>query len=297
MNPSEPFSTPRENEMGMSVGASTAERRARVLVLASEHILAERVRVALNDPRIQLRVARDQPGATALLESWRPDLAVIDIDIEQFPGIGTPFARLPVIALTRQGDLQTKLSAFDRGADEVLLVPFSAEELLARVRALGRRACHATTFTPVVQSGELELDMLRGRVRIGGAEVQLTPRERGLLYLLVANAGRVLSRDEILDRLWGADHTAESNVVDQHVRNLRAKVQRISTHQLVIVTVPGQGYQLLLDDSVDSSPSSMTEGPHLQYCRDVDSLQEFDFDRVQELDEKRAPQNLAAIAA
>jgi len=138
-----------------------------------------------------------------------------------------------VIALTRQGDLQTKLSAFDRGADEVLLVPFSAEELLARVRALWRRARHATTFTPVVRSGELELDILRGLVRIGSAEVQLTPRERSLLYLLVANAGRVLSRDEILDGLWGADHTAESNVVDQHVRNLRAKVREVSPHQRV----------------------------------------------------------------
>ncbi len=202
-----------------------------------------------------------------------------------------------MIALTRQGDLQTKLSAFDRGADEVLLVPFSAEELLARVRALWRRARHATTFTSVVRSGELELDILRGLVRIGSAEVQLTPRERSLLYLLVANAGRVLSRDEILDRLWGADHTAESNVVDQHVRNLRAKVREVSPHQLVIATVPGQGYRFLLDDSVDSSPSFMTEGPRFQYCRDVDGLQEFDFDRVQELDEKRAPPNLAAIAA
>ncbi len=283
--------------MSVSLGAVNPERRARVLVLVSERVVAERVRVALNDSRIELRLARDQPEATGLLESWRPDLAIVEVDTEQFTEIGTAFARLPVIALTRQGDLQTKLSAFDRGADEVLLVPFPAEELLTRVLALWRRARHSSAFTPLVRFGELEIDMLRGRVRVGGAEVQLTPRERSLLYLLVANAGRVLSRDEILDTLWGADHTAESNVVDQHVRNLRAKLQEISPQRLVIATVAGQGYRFLFDESVDSSPSSMTEGPRLQYCRDVDALQDFDFDRVQELDEKRAPPDLAAIAA
>ena len=94
MNPSESFSAARGNEMGTSVGASNAERRARVLVLASERIVAVRVRVALNDSRIQVRVARDQPGAAALLDSWRPDLAIVDVDIEPFPGSGTPFARL-----------------------------------------------------------------------------------------------------------------------------------------------------------------------------------------------------------
>ena len=91
-----------------------------------------------------------------------------------------------------------------------------------------------------------------------------------------------------------ADHTAESNVVDQHVRDLRAKFQEITPGQLVIATVPGQGYRVLLDES---SPSSRPEGQRLQYCRDVDGSPEFDFDRVQKLDEQRLRSGLTAIAA
>jgi DNA-binding winged helix-turn-helix (wHTH) protein len=139
--------------------------------------------------------------------------------------------------------------------------------------------------------------MLRDLARFGGAEVKLTPIERGLLYMLVANSGRVLARDEILDALWGAEHAAESNVVDQHVRNLRAKLQEISQKRLVIATVPGKGYRFLFGDTVESRASSTSEGPRLQYCRDVAGLPEFDFDRVQELDERLALGDLVGIAA
>jgi DNA-binding response OmpR family regulator len=297
MNTSEQWSAPSSRGIRSSVGAWNEERPVRVLVLASKPVVVEPARVALNDSRILLREARSQPDSMALLDSWRPDLAIVDFDMNAAKFVERLTGRLAVIAVTRRGDLQTKLSAFDRGADDVLVVPFASEELLARVLAMWRRAYQATPFARLVRSGELEIDMLRDRMRVGDAEVRLTPTERGLLYLLVANAGRVLTRDEILDALWGAEHTAESNVVDQHVRNLRAKLQDISRQRPLIATVPGEGYRFLFDDSVESSPSSTFEGPRLQHCRDIDGLQESDFDRIQGVDDRRAVPNLAAIAA
>ncbi len=100
-------------------------------------------------------------------------------------------------------------------------------------------------FTPVIRFGELEIDLLHRRVRVDGRDLHLTPLELSLLYLLAANAGRVLTRDEILDHVWGAEHLAESNVVDRHVRSLRAKLQDGWRQPRYIATVPGKGYRFV----------------------------------------------------
>ena len=99
--------------------------------------------------------------------------------------------------------------------------------------------------TPVITLGELEIDVVKRVVRAGASDMRLTPMEVGLLYLLAANPGRVLTRDEILDTLWGTDNGAESNVVDQHVRNLRARLQTDGRLPRFIATVAGRGYRFL----------------------------------------------------
>ena len=103
----------------------------------------------------------------------------------------------------------------------------------------------AAEFTPVIRLGELEIDILRRSVTSGGHELHLTSLEQSLLYLLAANAGRLLTRDDILDHLWGVDYAAESNVVDRHVRNLRAKLQNNWRRPRYIATVPGKGYRFV----------------------------------------------------
>jgi DNA-binding response OmpR family regulator len=102
----------------------------------------------------------------------------------------------------------------------------------------------AVEFTPVIRLADLEIDILNRHVRAGETELHLTPLEQSLLYLLAANAGHLLTRDEILDYLWGADYVAESNVVDRHIRNLRAKLQTHSGRRY-IATVPGRGYRFV----------------------------------------------------
>jgi len=101
-------------------------------------------------------------------------------------------------------------------------------------------------FTRVIRFGELEIDILHRRVRIDGQDLHLTPLELSLLYLLAANPGRVMSRDEILDHLWGGDYAAESNVVDRQIRTLRAKLQDDWRRPRYIATVTGKGYRFVL---------------------------------------------------
>jgi DNA-binding response OmpR family regulator len=111
-------------------------------------------------------------------------------------------------------------------------------------------------FAPVIRFGELEIDLLHRQGRVGNRDLHLTPLELSLLYLLVANAGRVLTRDEILDHVWGGDYAAGSNVVDRQIRNLRAKLRDDWRHPRYIATVPGEGYRFVLiapDDAPGAS--------------------------------------------
>jgi DNA-binding response OmpR family regulator len=225
---------------------------ARVLTVLGQPVLAEVVRLALSHGQFQTRIAGDEAEATAMLDEWQPHLAIIDMDVskgellDRLSAAPTPVGRIPVIALTRRGDLQTKLAAFDRGVDDILVVPFSPEELVARTLAIMRRTYRETiAFTPVIRLGELEVDILHRRVRSGSAELHLTSLEQSLLYLLAANAGRLVTREQILDNLWGVDYAAESNVVDRHVRNLRTKLQDDWRRPRFIATVPGRGYRFL----------------------------------------------------
>jgi len=227
-----------------------SDPEARVLLVIDQPVLADVVTLALNHGRATTRALPTIEEALIAVGTWRPHLAIIDMDLTdgQFlDALGEPEenARLSVIGLTRRGDLKTKLEAFERGVDDILTVPFSPEELVARVLAVMRRASRAAAFDPVLRLGELELDILNRSVRVDGHELQLTSLELGLLYMLAANAGRVVTRDEILDHLWGVDFIAESNIVDRHVRGLRVKLQNDWRRPRYIDTVPGQGYRFV----------------------------------------------------
>jgi DNA-binding response OmpR family regulator len=251
--------------MGVQVSKDARLRGpARALLVIEEPVLAGIVRLALNHGHYDARVAATIGEASTAVGVWRPHLVVVDMDAEgsailervagdSRKGSGAP----PLIALTRRGDLKAKLAAFERGVDDILTVPFSPEEFVARVVAIMRRSYRdALVFTPVLRLGDLEIDILNRHVRVGESELHLTSLEQSLLYLLAANAGRLLTRDEILDYLWGADYVAESNVVDRHIRNLRVKLQNHSNRPRYIATVPGRGYRFLTTGTDPSNSSS-----------------------------------------
>lgn len=222
-----------------------------VLIVVDHPSLAEVVHLALRHGGVQAIMARDVADADAQIVTGRPHLAILDADsgdgavLEHFTPAGHD-DRFPILALTRRGDLATKLLAFERGVDDIVTVPFSPEELVARVLAIMRRTYGtAVALVPVIQIGELRIDMLHRKVLVGEHDIHLTWLEQSLLYLMAANAGRLLTRDEIVDHLWGTDYAAESNVVDRHVRNLRAKLQDNWRRPRYIATVPGKGYRFI----------------------------------------------------
>lgn len=234
---------------------------ARALLVIEHRVLADVVTLALGHGHYTTRVARTEREATMALADWQPHLVILDMDVagsgilERCADTSREIRRLPVIALTRRGNLAAKLAAFEQGVDDILVVPFSPEEFVARVLAVMRRTYRdAVVFTPVLRLGDLEIDILHRRVRAGDTELHLTSIEQSLLYLLAANAGRLLTRDEILDNLWGADYVAESNVVDRHIRNLRIKLQNQPLHNPIYRRIRFAAQRL-----TSSSISCMTE--------------------------------------
>ncbi len=239
--------TERTTVMGLPVHSS-----ARMLLVIDQPVLAKVITLALHHGRFHPRLATTSEEALAALGEWRPHLAVIDIDIaqgqilDQLADTAADATRVPVIALTRRGDLQTKLAAFAQGVDDILTVPFSTDELLARILVILRRTYDAAlSFTPTITVGELEIDILNRHVHVGTSTLHLTALEQSVLYLLAANAGQVLTRDEILDTVWGTDYLADSNVVDRQIRNLRLKLKDGWRRPRYIATVAGQGYRFM----------------------------------------------------
>ena len=245
------------------LAGTAAAPPARVLLVIDQPVLAEVVKLALSHGRFQAEVTPTAGGALAALAQRPPHLTIADVDLGQgllldrLAGPVPRDTRVPTIALTRRGNLKTKLAAFAWGVDDILTVPFSPEELLARVLVVMRRTYgEEVAFTPTIRLGELEIDILNHHVRAGTSELHLTGLEQSLLYLFAANAGRLLTRDEILDALWGVDFVADSNVVDRHVRNLRIKLQNDWRRPRYISTVPGRGYRFLptTADEGDTAP-------------------------------------------
>jgi DNA-binding response OmpR family regulator len=225
----------------------------RVLVLTEQRLIAELVKLTLSHGVYVTRDANDLDYAWALVTTWHPQLAIVDMDAggdrlvrrigKDLPG---QRSRIPILALTRRGDLRTKLAAFELGVDDIMAIPISPEELLARVLVITRRSFDgAFPLHPVIKLGEIEVDILNRQVRAGTSELHLTGLEQSLLYLLAASAGQIVTRDEILDALWGVDFIAESNVVDRHIRSLRDKLHDDWRKPRFIATVPGRGYRFV----------------------------------------------------
>ena len=235
------------------VDESQLEAR-RALVLHDRELVVDLIELTLNHGVFVVRAARSLQEAEAILADWRPHMAVIDMDHDDSTallrriGASNTLQRsvTPVLGLTRRGDLRTKLRAFDLGVDDILTVPFSPEELLARSIVISRRATGTDRpIIPTIRLGEIEIDIVNRQVRAGQSIVHLSSIEQSLLYLLASRGGRVVTREEILDVIWGTDFVAESNVVDRHVRSLRIKMQDDYRHPRFIATVPGQGYRFV----------------------------------------------------
>jgi DNA-binding response OmpR family regulator len=222
----------------------------RILVVEDEAKMAALIRRVLVAEHHAVDVAGDGVTAVGLAEASEYDVAIVD---RMLPDIsGTDVIRLlrskgvhtPVLMLTALGSIEHRVSGLDAGADDYLPKPFAFAELLARVRALGRRT--APTAEHRLAVGDLELDELRHVARVGERIVDLSAREFALLGYLMRHAGQVVTRQQILDAVWGAEPDVYSNVVDLYVHYLRRKLAEVGRSSL-LRTVRGVGYSLRAD--------------------------------------------------
>ena len=240
--------------MTVSHAKSESVESLRALVLHDRPLVVDLIELTLNHGLFFVRAAGSLAEANTILSEWQPHLAVVDMDHDDSTallgrvGASNTLTRsvTPVLGLTRRGDLKTKLRAFDLGVDDILTVPFSPEELLARAVVITRRATKTDRpIVPTIRLGEIEIDIVDRQVRAGDSVIHLSGIEQSLLYLLASHGGQVVTRDEILDAIWGTDFVAESNIVDRHIRSLRVKLQNDYRHPRFIATVPGKGYRFI----------------------------------------------------
>ncbi len=218
-----------------------------LLLVEDEPRMADLVRRVLVAEHHTVDVAPDAVSALALAAGATYDVLVLDRGLPDIDGLEllrllrSRGVRAPALMLTALGSVEHRVEGLDAGADDYLAKPFAFAELLARIRALGRRTASADEARLAV--GDLELDEERHVARVGDAAVDLSAREFALLAYLMRNEGRVVTRRQILDAVWGAEPDVYSNVVDLYVSYLRRKLGELGRADL-IRTVRGVGYAL-----------------------------------------------------
>ena len=221
----------------------------KILVVDDDLDLLGLVAFALRQAGYLVIEAPDGRAGLQAFERERPDLVILDVNMPRLSGlevleeIRRRGAGPPVMMLTVRSDEHDQVSALDLGADDYLTKPFSPRTLLARVRALLRRAGGESGGR--LEAGELALDVERHRVSLGGGEpVSLTPLEFRLLQLLIANAGSVLTTDRLTTHVWGLRGMGDRQSLKQLVHRLRVKIEKDAAQPCVLLTEPGQGYRL-----------------------------------------------------
>lgn len=218
---------------------------AKILVVEDDATIARFVELELSHAGYEVEKVADGDSAVPTVEEFCPDLIVLDL---MLPGIdGLEVARqlrarelnMPILMLTARSETQDVVTGFDAGADDYLRKPFEVSELLSRVRALLKRTEHERVGS-AYRVGDIEMEPASRSVSVKGEPVEFTAKEYDLLEFFLTNAGRVVSRDEILEKVWGGQHSTDSNVIEVFVCHLRNKIG--DTENKTIRTIRGVGY-------------------------------------------------------
>ena len=222
---------------------------AEVLVVEDEPDIRNLIVLHLSREGFRSRTAKSGPEALREARAATPDLVILDLMLPDLDGLevcrrlrsDAATATIPIIMLTAKADEVDRVVGLEMGADDYVVKPFSPKELIARIRAVLRRARPAAEAR-VLRAGAVTIDPMRHQVDVAGTAVELTPKEFDLLRALVEAAGRVLSREQLLERVWGYTRGGdiESRTVDVHVRRLRAKLGDTGRR---IATLKGVGYR------------------------------------------------------
>ncbi len=207
--------------------------------------------------------ASDGVLALEQVEAHSPDLVLLDVMMPRMDGFTVcqrirEFSTVPIIIVTARGQDQDKVRGLDLGADDYLTKPFSVDELLARVRAVLRRAQftaneHTHVLRTTITIGDLAVDYAQHLVTMAGQEVPLTPIEYRLLTYLAQNAGRVVTQDLLLEHVWGSEYLGESHMLQVNINRLRRKIEADPTHPRYLLTKVGIGYLLAAQPEVHTA--------------------------------------------
>ena len=231
--------------------------KGRVLVVDDEQSIRRAVGRALTARGYQVELATDGEQALTAAAAFQPDLVVLDLNLPALDGLSVcrqlrGWSSVPILVLSVREDEADKVAALDLGADDYLTKPFGIDELMARVRALLRRAGAQGAPRPVrFRSGDLEIDLDERRVTRSGVEVRLTRTEWVLLAELCQRPGKLLTHGWLLERVWGPGYAGDVDVLRVFISQLRKKLERDPGRPRLIATDPGIGHRWLLRPSDD----------------------------------------------
>ncbi len=228
---------------------------ATVLVVEDEASFVEALTIGLRREGFEVVVATDGVQALDMFDQTRPDIVLLDVMLPKISGIDVcrqlrKKTQVPIIMVTAKGAEIDTVVGLEVGADDYVTKPYRLRELVARMRAVLRRTelngsgGGASNPAPgVVQVGEVSLDPAEHRVSVSGEDVALPLKEFELLHILLVNAGRVLPRETLIDRVWGSDYVGDTKTLDVHIKRLRSKIEVDPAMPTRIVTIRGLGYK------------------------------------------------------
>ena len=241
---------------------TTTDAQISLLLAEDEESFVDALVVGLGREGFNVTVARDGSEALRLFDETNPDIVLLDLMLPKVSGIDVcrsirGRSNVPIIMVTAKAAEIDTVVGLEVGADDYVAKPYRLRELVARIRAVMRRGAgsapgggdhggrHAEhpLGDGVMESGEVRVDLDQHRVHVRGAEVHLRRKEFDLLSLLVENAGRVLTRDVLIDRVWGHDYIGDTKTLDVHVKRLRSRIERDPSNPALITTVRGVGYR------------------------------------------------------
>jgi two-component system response regulator RegX3 len=228
-----------------------------VLLVEDEDSFVEALRIGLGREGFRVEVASDGVEALERFAAVSPDIVLLDVMLPRISGIDVcrqlrAISSVPIIMVTAKSSEIDTVVGLEVGADDYVTKPYRIRELVARIRVQLRRAAGdvtgeierpKTVTTSLLQVGDVTLDPEEHRVHVGGLPVALPLKEFEVLHLLLANAGRVLTREVLIDRIWGHDYVGDTKTLDVHIKRLRAKVEPDPASPTRIVTIRGVGYR------------------------------------------------------
>ena len=224
----------------------------KILIVEDEANIRQLVRYNLEKEGFQVMEAADGLQGLRTAQKEKPDLVLLDLMLPGMDGLevcrtlkGAPAtSALPIIMLTAKAEEVDKIIGLELGADDYMTKPFSPRELTARIKAVLRRSQKETALPGELQVGRLRFNFSRYEVSMGGIKLELTPKEYELIKMLATNLGKVFTREQLLEKVWGYEYFGDTRTVDVHVRHLRAKMAAEPATADMLETVRGFGYRL-----------------------------------------------------